>query len=87
LREGNMPEKYLDKVQKRAHAMTMNKWSAIIAKEIGLEVQGENPTERMWHIIGQLKKKDMGVKKRKRIRRKLHRKWASKDWRDYRTWK
>ena len=82
-----MSEEYIEKVRKKAHAMTMNKWSAIIAKEIGLEVKGEYPTDRMWHIIGQLKKRDVSAKKRKRIRRKLKRKWANRDWRDYRTWK
>lgn len=47
-----MPDKSIQKVKKKAHSMTMNKWTAIIAEEMDLKVAGNSPTERMWYLIG-----------------------------------
>ena len=83
-----MSEHSIEQIRKEASSKSINKWATIIARETGVKVEGDTPTERMWCVIGQLKRKrGMKRKERKRARKQLRRKWDERDWTDYQPWR
>ena len=77
----------IEQIKMEASSKSINKWATIIANETGVKVEGDSPTERMWCVIGQLKRKrGMNRKERKRARKHLQRKWHELDWFDYQPW-
>lgn len=83
-----MPRQNIEEIKKEASSRSINKWATIISKEVGIEnVEGESPTERMYYVIGQLKrKKNQNRRKRKKVSKKLRKKWRDRDWENYQRW-
>ena len=85
-----MPRQNIEKIRKEASSRSINKWVKIISKEVGIEeedVEGESPTERMYYVIGQLKrKKNQSSKDRRRVSKKLQKRWKKKNWEKYQPW-
>ena len=78
----------IEQIKMEASSKSINKWTTIIAKETGVKVEGDSPTERMWFVIGQLRRKrGMNLKERKKARKQLQRKWDELDWMDYQPWR
>ena len=83
-----MPRKNIEKIRKEASSKSINKWAAIISEEVGIQdVKGESPTERMYYVIGQLKrKKNQSSKDRRRVSKKIQKRWKKKNWEKYQPW-
>lgn len=83
-----MPRQNIEEIRKEASSRSINKWATIISKEVGIEdVKGKSPTERMYCVIGQLKrKKNQNRRKLKKVSRKLRKRWKDRDWENYLPW-
>lgn len=83
-----MPRQNSEEIRKEASSRSIYKWAAIISKEVGIQdVKGESPTEKMCYVIGQLKrKKNQSSKDRRRVSKKLQKRWKKKNWEKYQPW-
>ena len=82
-----MPRQNTEEIRKEASSRSINKWATIISREVGIEdVEGESPTERMCYVIGQLKRKKNQSGERRKVCKKLQKRWKKKNWEKYQPW-
>ena len=82
-----MPRQNTEEIRKEASSRSINKWATIISKELGIKkVKGQSPTERMCYVIEQLKRKKNQSGERRKVSKKLQKRWKKKNWEKYQPW-
>lgn len=83
-----MPRQNTEKIRKEASSKSINKWTTIISEEVGIKhVEGKSPTERMCYVIGKLKRKKIqSPEERRKISKKIRKRWKKRGWKKYQPW-